>query len=823
VTAGATNAPVILHGAGTPDPLTVFVTQRERLTAIYGEPAVAAAERSLFALADHPAIRGVVVSVPSTLYDGWDTEPCNVQAANTVTAGIKQLLEPYIDDASSVENVVLVGNDDIVPFRRVADTTVVGNERNYALGTFLSQGAPLFHAVDGGYILTQDYYVDRVPTPYEGGALYVPDLAIGRLVETPAEIAAIADAFLASDGVLDVSTASVSGYDFFEDHSNAVAAELSSAGVSTSSLVNDAWTGADLRCQWGIDPTGTGCASASDLSDQSAHYTHWSALSAGGFFNEAYDDYVTAAEVDAAGQDGSFVGHLGFTIGCHAGFSAPDDDVLSAGLPFDPALDFPQALARSRAIWVASTGYALGDDEALNYTELLMLRYTQQLLGGAATAGGSLVNAKLDYLGSKGTITNYDQKVAIEMTLYGLPQYQVNTPSTAAISQAETSIRSFAAIGVDPGPGATSTETFNFSPPPQPVVTPNGTFHTIDGESESIVARPRMPRIVTNVANPSEGPVHGAILVGGSYSSTPGFDPVIAAPLTEWGFAPPEPQVCLPIFWPSPVTLNAIGDDAGIGQRLIVYPAAFRCDSGPGDAVRGTYRQFQQQSVRVYRSTSNDFVPPTIGAIDLVGTSGGGVKLAVNAADSGDGVAEVVVVRYRNGTVTSASTAVDDPGPGPATVEVGFVDFDENDEYVVHAVDVAGNIATNSAKGQLIQFVEPETPGQLCSVLGDNHHPWLVDIDIFSIDGKRGDRGTIDLSAVDGGGRATLTVLGATRYRVDGGRLPNEVSFRFTHSGRIWIIVTERFRRDAFTGAYCVAVDSTDEVAETLAAFTSVE
>ena len=41
----------------------------------------------------------------------------------------------------------------------------------------------------------------------------MPDLPVGRLVETPAEITGVIDAFLA-DSVLDPTTSLVTGYDF---------------------------------------------------------------------------------------------------------------------------------------------------------------------------------------------------------------------------------------------------------------------------------------------------------------------------------------------------------------------------------------------------------------------------------------------------------------------------------------------------------------------------------------------------------------------------------------------------------------------------------
>jgi PKD repeat protein len=722
----------LLHDyAGPGDAQTVFVTQLDRLNALYDPLEVQAMLDALELLAEHDKVRGDIISVPTSAGDfgAWDEDPCNVQAANDVAASVRAQLMPYINDLN-VENVVIVGSDNIIPFRRVADTTVIGNESSYALGTFLDPSSPLFHAVDQGYILTQDYYVDRVLTPYEAGALYVPDLAVGRLVETPTEITGIANAFLASDGMLDVSTASVSGYDFFEDHANAVETELDAAlgAPNVDKLLSD-WTADALRCNWGIDAAGS-CATPS-FSDHSAHYTHWAGLSAYGFANEIYTDYYTSGEVATAGLDGSFAGHLGVTIGCHAGFPVPDEDVSATGLPFDPSLDFAQAMAQAQAVWVASTGYAIGDDAALGYTEQLMLNYVQQLLGGGSpTAGASLVTAKQDYLSALGTITNYDLKVSVEMTLYGLPQYEIDLPGGAFVGSIETQLTQ-AVANLTAGPGDTEVETLVLTPDLETIEAKDDndvslgffqTDHAPGGGTSSVVARATVPDRVTALEAVPDLDVHGAILFAGNYKVTPDFDPLIHAPLIEWGFslkAADEPQVCLPIFWPSPVKLNGVEDQYGIPTQLVSYAGAFECTTDAGEDVLGTYREYSSQTAKVFRSqstalpTDGDWQAPLIQDVEVVEGQVAGITVSVTASDD-SGIAAVYVSRFRDDENAGAAypgvvstqfvEPVDQPTSG--TFEVDFPDFDINDAYVVYVVDNWGNVATDSSKGYLIRFID---------------------------------------------------------------------------------------------------------------------
>ena len=93
---------------------------------------------------------------------------------------------------------MLVGGDNAIPFFRVPDETKISNESDYysqltsagALNT--GRGAANKTYIGGStfyrFIQTDNYYADRKPTPWRGRALYLPELAIGRLVETPDDI-----------------------------------------------------------------------------------------------------------------------------------------------------------------------------------------------------------------------------------------------------------------------------------------------------------------------------------------------------------------------------------------------------------------------------------------------------------------------------------------------------------------------------------------------------------------------------------------------------------------------------------------------------------
>ena len=73
----------------------------------------------------------------------------------------------------------------------------------------------------------------------------MPDVALGRLVETPADASAAVDRYVAANGILNPQTAFVTGYDFLSDGAQAVLAALSPAAVPAAtavSKINSTWT-----------------------------------------------------------------------------------------------------------------------------------------------------------------------------------------------------------------------------------------------------------------------------------------------------------------------------------------------------------------------------------------------------------------------------------------------------------------------------------------------------------------------------------------------------------------------------------------------------
>ena len=108
---------------------------------------------------------------------------------------------------------------DLLPAGLVLDNTLYANERDYASTFFGVENTQYLSSYALGYLPTDDPYGD---TSYSGQGAYIPEVAVGRLVESHGEIMGQLDQYLTRNGAIDPATALVTGYDFLSDGANAV-------------------------------------------------------------------------------------------------------------------------------------------------------------------------------------------------------------------------------------------------------------------------------------------------------------------------------------------------------------------------------------------------------------------------------------------------------------------------------------------------------------------------------------------------------------------------------------------------------------------------
>ncbi|MEM9775822.1 MAG: hypothetical protein AAF902_14690, partial [Chloroflexota bacterium] len=205
----------------TNDIRTLFLVAPERLADQYGPSGML---NTLYQVAEHPQVQGLVVNLEADTtvaasLEAWASNPTDWSQANRTAESIRDLLNRYLAQFDTVDYVVLVGGDTIIPHYRIDDLNETQwQERNYAVQVQGHEAA--FSSLLDNKLLIDDYYVDREPTVPDSyfwttsDLMYLPDYAIGRLVETPVEIISVLQAFIDNDGVFEINDALVGGDDF---------------------------------------------------------------------------------------------------------------------------------------------------------------------------------------------------------------------------------------------------------------------------------------------------------------------------------------------------------------------------------------------------------------------------------------------------------------------------------------------------------------------------------------------------------------------------------------------------------------------------------
>jgi CSLREA domain-containing protein len=238
---------------------TIILTDLDRMEVAPGD--LATLQNRLAALAARTEVAGVVVDVGADARVAAanaqaDANPGCPYAKNLVAAAIKDIINGY-RALNPLDYVVIVGNDETIPFFRYPDNSLLGNEMEYVPPVRDETASQA--SLRQGYILTQDAYGSNVDLALKVNEFPIPDLAVGRLVETGADVITVIDAYLGTDGgvVSTPTSALVTGYDFLEDVARAVQTELE-AGLASDidTLIAPgnlspqdpaAWTAADLR------------------------------------------------------------------------------------------------------------------------------------------------------------------------------------------------------------------------------------------------------------------------------------------------------------------------------------------------------------------------------------------------------------------------------------------------------------------------------------------------------------------------------------------------------------------------------------------------
>ncbi|MEO0493020.1 MAG: hypothetical protein AAF081_06360 [Actinomycetota bacterium] len=731
---------------------TVFLVNEQRLEQLYGATGRADVMNSLEALVlyleNNPGLDldPIVVPVDAYLgvqlaYDAWDNgdgvDACDPDAANAVVGEIIEVIED-LRLTNDIDHLIVVGGDDVIPMARLDDATIVANEYDYRTeftgdlnGADPFEVSPFTATFWESQYLSDDPYAESSARSLGERFLYVPDYSLGRLVETPTEIASALDTYVRFDGELDVSTATVLGYDFLVDATEDITETLEGAlgAVNVDSDFADGFVGAppadltDLTTAWDredataklVPPDGS---DAADIISFNGHFDHYRALPAAGDKVPNFNDNVETSALLAAIPNDILEGTILFSAGCHSGLSVSDIQIGNTNY------DWAQASSQNDTLYVGNTGFGYGDTETIAYTERLLTIFTEEMvsplqlpnLSSPTTIGEAFSTAKNRFVAETTVLSVYDEKAVQEAVFYGLPIYRVG-------------------LAAEPAP-----------PVPANTTTPDGTgteslLVPIDADNDrqetdsgvlysnvgsegaddviSVPGRPVQPKTSTDVsvvdpANPTELSLiaRGGLVIDmtSTYVSEP--DPVVASVVVDESGQVPEPDIPSGAFPTRPIQITETNTTVGQRQVLSIATGQYK----PGPALQ---RLDDDIDVIVYYADpgETDVNRPRIRTIDSsvgdVDVASGTKQLTVTATVADDtGVDRVVVLVAEDpeagATIDWTTAELQDQGDGTWVGSAPLDGDTEGIELIVQAKDAAGNVAYVTDKAGTFVDAEPE-------------------------------------------------------------------------------------------------------------------
>ncbi len=642
---------------------TLILTDSARMPGTPAEITNALAALNNFAA--RPEVAGAVVDLADTArYPGVafanaqaDANAACPSAKNRVAREIKRIVDDYRaanvggDGKTTLEYIVLAGNRSVIPFYQSPDTAGMANEREYVPP--VGANTPTEAGLKTGLVQGQDFYGSSAALDRGGRLFYVPDLAVGRLVDNAADISTAISAYIAADGVVTPRSALVTGYDFVGDAAQEINTQVT-AGLNSATCAN---TNSCVTPDTLIQPPGLPPSDPSAWSADQLRATLTAAgkddiivmtghFAAGSLVAADYKTGMTASEITTAAAD--YTGAVVLALGCHGGFSIPGSDLLQDISP-DP--DWAKAfLRRNAAGFVAASGYAYGSTTTVEWGERVFVDLSRQLRTGndPVALGKALVKAKQTYLAKwADQLDGYDEKTLTQMTLYGLPMMRVNMPGQRLPVESDASIVA-ATAPVSTGPGAgfglnrttdvTVLPTITINTAPLQDLSNNSTIITTwaSGRDGVIVNpfEPLLPRERYSVSL-NNYVLRGIAFRGGEYSDLPGIVPLTEAPTTET--SRPHEAYYSDVFYPSQLWLaNYLDAVSGGPERLVAVPGQYR-STAPG-SVDGTLRTYGKLSFDLYYLPANWADPASPAGTKGAAVSAAPTVLGVSAAESGGAI-----------------------------------------------------------------------------------------------------------------------------------------------------------------------------------------
>ena len=393
----------------------------------------------------------------------------------------------------------------------IVDDTNFANERTFAQD--FSGNNESISALLAGMYRTDDPYGTTAGVSVRNHELFVPERAVGRLVETPTEIIQSLTNFTKYNGRLDPSTtqntALETGYEFLSDGAELNAKNLEAGGYnSVVRLINNAWTDGALAAALGAFPTNP---AKFDVIGLHGHFDQNNALPA---LNSSTKPALSDPDTQAGfgvGTDPLFSSNefpdaenraVVYSMGCHAGYSLSDIEVGSQ-LP-----DWAQRLVGGIGnVFAGNTGFGYGDSDIVALSESLTAQFATEVAQSGSIGQAWVVReAAARVQGPRARRLSGEGARGVRL-LRPAQRHVGATPPPVAAPVAPTTVppsnlpdAGFGGLKV-----ATVVATPNFTgtaTAPNPVVTPSGSFYTVGGQTLDVNGRPIQPLYTSDITRP---------------------------------------------------------------------------------------------------------------------------------------------------------------------------------------------------------------------------------------------------------------------------------------------------------------------------------
>ncbi len=596
-------------------------------------------------------------------------------AADMEAQAIQGIINSYRVTPTNLKYVVIVGDDNVIPFFRYSDDGGLAPESNYQPP--LSSTSEADAALQAPDYLSDDQYGAASELTIQGNPVPLPTASVGRLVETPSDIYNSIESYVGGTTVIKPQSSLVTGYDFMQPPATKVETAFSTGlpnGTNTTLITND-----------GVSPSTTGAPPTASWTAPELQSTletgHYGLAFLGGHFSAnnllAADDTSTIT----TNQFSSFIGtslenSLVISAGCHSGYGIDPSDAVP---DVTDSLAWPQAFSEAGATLIAGTGYQYGDTNYVAYSDQFYVDLAQQLgyqpAGGAGPVpiGGALLNAEQEYLSGVDNLNALQEKALLQVTLYGLPMLGMQEPHQVTAPPASTSAVS-GATPVASAPGnQLGLESAPYHVTPQltsTTITPTGssTEYQYEDGPQGVSADPGGPVLPVQTADvsvppevPGQSPptLRGVGFMGGSYTDSTAKYPLLTGdPVTETSnssIVPYSSSVFLPQTMWSPNYFSTLlnGGDTDLSFNPVQYESTPGSSTPTERSYSGLDAQlFYSNNTATYGANTPALASPP--AISHVTSSASGDLVTVSANVTGNPSAgiQAVWVTY---TGTSAS------------------------------------------------------------------------------------------------------------------------------------------------------------------------